>query len=135
MHKPTPKIPGIDSKSRGFINRELALLAVSLTVAIAIPAAPVRATPLAKSPSTDVPTSNQIAPVPANCRRTSVQVPIGVRREPSFDSDLVGVLLRGTRVSIENLGANGWVPISAPYQGYVYAGYLTECGPSPTVPL
>jgi len=30
-------------------------------------------------------------------------------------------------VTIQNLGENGWVPITAPIQGYVYGGFLGAC--------
>ncbi|WP_071884109.1 SH3 domain-containing protein [Allocoleopsis franciscana] len=47
-----------------------------------------------------------------------------VRQSPSINSAVVGVVPNNRNVTIENKGANGWVPISDPLQGYVSAAYL-----------
>ncbi|HBB34210.1 MAG TPA: hypothetical protein DDZ80_24595 [Cyanobacteria bacterium UBA8803] len=72
-------------------------------------------------------TSCQESPPPKNCREVSARGGLYVRQEPSINSDVVGVVPNGRNVTIENRGANGWVPISAPLQGYVSAAYLTYC--------
>ncbi len=65
---------------------------------------------------------------PANpCRQVSAQGGLYVRREPDIDSPRVELLPNGTKVQIESLGANGWVPITFPQNGFVSARYLTSC--------
>lgn len=71
--------------------------------------------------------SCQESPAPKNCREVSQRGGLYVRREPSTNSAVVGVVPIGRNVTIENRGANGWVPISVPLQGYVSAAYLTYC--------
>ena len=71
--------------------------------------------------------SCQSSPPPKNCREVSRRGGLYVRQEPLSNSNVVGVVPNGRNVTIENRGANGWVPISAPLQGYVSATYLTYC--------
>ena len=71
--------------------------------------------------------SCQESPAPKNCREVSQRGSLYVRREPSTNSAVVGVVPNGRNVTIENLGTNGWVPISAPLEGYVSAANLTYC--------
>lgn len=71
--------------------------------------------------------SCQKSPAPKNCREVSQKGSLYVRREPSTNSAVVGVVPNGRNVTIENLGTNGWVPISAPLEGYVSAANLTYC--------
>jgi len=71
--------------------------------------------------------SCQESPAPKNCREVSQKGSLYVRREPSINSSVVGVVPNGRNVTIENRGANGWVPISVPLQGYVSAANLTYC--------
>lgn len=71
--------------------------------------------------------SCQSSPPPKNCREVSRNGGLFVRQEPSNNSNVVGVVPNGRNVTIENTGANGWVPISVPLQGYVSATYLTYC--------
>lgn len=71
--------------------------------------------------------SCQESPPPKNCREVSARGGVYVRQDPSINSDVVGVVPNGRNVTIENRGANGWVPISVPLQGYVSAAYLTYC--------
>ena len=72
-------------------------------------------------------TSCQSSPPPQNCREVSAKGGLAVRRESSVKSTVVGVVPNGRNVTIDNRGVNGWVPISAPLQGYVSASYLTYC--------
>ncbi len=69
----------------------------------------------------------QSSPAPANCREVAARGGLNVRREPSANSAVVGVVPRGRNVTIENRGVSGWVPISAPFQGYVSSNYLRYC--------
>jgi uncharacterized protein YgiM (DUF1202 family) len=69
----------------------------------------------------------QSSPGPANCREVAARGGLNVRREPSVNSAVVGVVPRGRNVTIENRGVSGWVPISAPFQGYVSSNYLRYC--------
>ncbi|MEW5859911.1 MAG: SH3 domain-containing protein [Cyanobacteriota bacterium] len=71
--------------------------------------------------------SCQESPPPNNCREVSARGSVYVRQDPSINSDIVGVVPNGRNVTIENRGANGWVPISVPLQGYVSAAYLRYC--------
>lgn len=71
--------------------------------------------------------SCQESPPPNTCREVSARGGVYVRQEPSINGDIVGVVPTGRNVTLENRGANGWVPISVPLQGYVSAAYLTYC--------
>ncbi|AFZ17995.1 SH3 domain-containing protein [Allocoleopsis franciscana] len=71
--------------------------------------------------------SCQESPAPTKCRAVSKRGGLYVRQEPSINSAGVGAVPNGRNVTLENLGANGWVPISAPLQGYVSAANLTYC--------
>lgn len=65
---------------------------------------------------------------PANtCRRVTADGGLYVRREPDVNSPTVELLPNGTKVQIESLGANGWVPITSPNNGFVAAEYLARC--------
>jgi len=59
-----------------------------------------------------------------NYRRVIATAGLRVRQEPSINSPILGYLANGQRITIVNRGANGWVPISSPIQGYVSAAYL-----------
>lgn len=74
-------------------------------------------------------TSCQSAPPPpSNCRQvSSASGGLNVRQSPSINSAIVGEVVNGRYVTIQNPGANGWVPISVPLQGYVSADYLVYC--------
>ena len=62
-----------------------------------------------------------------NCRRVVRLDGSRVRQTPSTNSPIRGRLNRGQRVTIVNRGANGWVPVSAPINGYVFAETLGIC--------
>ena len=63
-----------------------------------------------------------------NCRQVSSGVTaLNVRRAPSLTAEVVGTVSGGSNVAIEGLGADGWAPISAPFEGYVSTNYLTTC--------
>lgn len=62
------------------------------------------------------------------CRQVSSAAGgLNVRQSPSMDAEIVGVVANGRNVSIQSLGAEGWVPITAPLEGFVSARYLTGC--------
>ena len=64
---------------------------------------------------------------PTSCRRVVAQRGTNVRQAPSNDTGSVGLVASGRRVTIDNLGENGWVPITVPLKGYVLAGNLGYC--------
>ncbi|WP_424100582.1 SH3 domain-containing protein [Moorena producens] len=66
-------------------------------------------------------------PSEENCREVSAPQGLNVRKSPSFDGDIIGIIADGSKVTIVNRGSNGWVPISAPLQGYVTGKYLIYC--------
>ncbi|WP_226587991.1 SH3 domain-containing protein [Microseira wollei] len=49
---------------------------------------------------------------------------LNVRRQPTVNSEAIGIIRSGRTVTIQSLGENGWIPITAPLQGYVYGGLL-----------
>ncbi|MFB2977143.1 SH3 domain-containing protein [Microseira sp. BLCC-F43] len=62
----------------------------------------------------------------SSCRRVVTNgTPLNVRSRPG--GRIIGKLRNGTRVTIVNRGANGWVRISRPMRGYVSSRYLTYC--------
>jgi uncharacterized protein YgiM (DUF1202 family) len=73
-----------------------------------------------------VPPSETATPLD-NCREVAVRGTTRVREEPSIKSPIKGVLTYLQRVTIVNRGENGWVPISGPVSGYMYAADLRYC--------
>lgn len=67
------------------------------------------------------------APPPSSCRRVVSDRGIPARQEPSNDSKVVGYISSGRRVILTGRGANGWVPISIPFKGYVPSAQLVYC--------
>lgn len=96
------------------------------------------ATPLAASESSSLLDSAQQARSHSilmaqanNCRQVLPNITaLNVRQAPSLTADVVGVVPGGRDVTLESLGADGWAPIAAPYEGYVAANYLTQCDSS-----
>ena len=68
-----------------------------------------------------------LAQVPDSCRQVIAKNGLNVRRQPTANSEAVGIIDSARNVTIQNLGENGWVPITAPIQGYVYGGFLGAC--------
>ncbi|NET32173.1 MAG: SH3 domain-containing protein [Cyanothece sp. SIO1E1] len=74
----------------------------------------------------------------ANCRRVLTgdnALSLNVYSNPG--GSITSRLENQDEVTIVNRGANGWVPISAPFSGYVIASYLKLCnqvGNPPTQP-
>lgn len=63
----------------------------------------------------------------SSCRRVAVKEGMAVRQNPSLNGAVLGTLIDGQEISIVNRGANGWVPISSPINGYVLAVGLVMC--------
>ncbi len=95
-------------------------------------ATPVLATPSApESISLQNQKETLVAQLAENCRAVSAVGGLRVRQAPSLNAPIVDVLPNGRTVAIENLGRNGWIPISYPVNGYVSANYLNGCPPVP----
>lgn len=62
-----------------------------------------------------------------NCRKVFVDGVLRVRQAPSTSSPILGVLESGQRVTIQNRGKDGWVPISSPINGYIPSIVLSSC--------
>ncbi|MBE9124375.1 SH3 domain-containing protein [Tychonema sp. LEGE 07199] len=77
-----------------------------------------------------------LAQIPNSCRQVIASSGLNVRQEANSNSQAVGIIGSGRTVTIQSLGENGWVPITAPLKGYVYGGFLGECetanSPPPT---
>ncbi len=77
-----------------------------------------------------------LAQIPDSCRQVISNNGLNVRQEATTNSKAVGIIGSGRTVTIQSLGENGWVPITAPLKGYVYGGFLGECqaanSPPPT---
>ncbi len=69
-----------------------------------------------------------LAQVPASCRQVIARGGLRVREKPSANSRVVGTVQTNRNVTIQtDVTNNGWVPISTPLPGYVYAQYLGMC--------
>lgn len=68
-----------------------------------------------------------LAQVPDSCRQVIARNGLKVRRQPTANSEAIGLIDSARNVTIQNLGENGWVPITAPIQDYVYGGFLGAC--------
>lgn len=67
------------------------------------------------------------SPPPNNCRLVISTTGVPARQEPANDSKVLGYISSGRRVIIAGRGANGWVPISVPFRGYVPSDRLAYC--------
>jgi len=66
---------------------------------------------------------------PPNCRRVVARSGAAIRQSPGTGSAILGEVASGRRVTIENRGVNGWVPISVPLKGYISSSTLANCVP------
>jgi len=77
-----------------------------------------------------------LAQASENFRLVIARNGLNVRRQPTANSEAVGIIDSARNVTIQSLGENGWVPITAPIQSYVYGGFLGACeaatAPPPT---
>lgn len=69
----------------------------------------------------------ETSPPPSNCRRVQTNGVLDVLQEPTTNGVVLGSIPNGRRVTIENRGANGWVPITVPLVGYVSSNNLAYC--------
>lgn len=60
-----------------------------------------------------------------SCREVDVNTALNVRRQPG--GRVIGTLQNGQNVNISGEPMNGWVSISGPMDGYVFARYLNYC--------
>lgn len=89
-----------------------------------------------QAPSLQTSDGYQIAQL-TNCREVDVNTALNVRRQPG--GQVVGTLNDNQNVTIAGEPANGWVRISGPMDGYVFARYLNYCAgaaaPTPSQPI
>ena len=78
----------------------------------------------ATTPTTPTPPAT---PTTSKCRQIQSTGGIAVRQIASGNATVVGTLNNGTQVTIVNRGANGWVPISAPVNGFIPSAFLILC--------
>lgn len=77
----------------------------------------------------------QLAQTSGNCRQVRIRNGLYVFDKPSIKGSVVGFLDYGQNVTIRNRGKNGFVPISFPVRGYVFAEFLNLCKfVTPTLP-
>jgi len=62
-----------------------------------------------------------------SCRLVSAEASIPVWLGPAESGLISGYIADGQTVTIENLGSDGWVPISEPASGFIEAENLTYC--------
>ena len=80
-----------------------------------------------------------LAQVPDSCRQVIARNGLNVRRQPTANSEAIGIIdsarnvtiqslgENGRRVRIESLGTDGWVPITVLVRGYVQTENLAYC--------
>ncbi len=80
-----------------------------------------------------------LAQVPDSCRQVIARNGLKVRRQPTANSEVIGIMdsarnvtiqslgENGRRVTIESLGRDGWVPITVLLRGYVQTENLAYC--------
>ncbi|BAZ09039.1 hypothetical protein NIES4071_08450 [Calothrix sp. NIES-4071] len=69
----------------------------------------------------------QLAKNSNNCRQVRTMNGLYVFDQPSIKGSVIGFLDYGQDVTIRNLGKNGFVPISSPIKGYIFAKFLNSC--------
>jgi uncharacterized protein YgiM (DUF1202 family) len=88
----------------------------------------------ANTNKTQIQGESLLAQVPDSCRQVIARNGLNVRRQPTANSEAVGIIDSARNVTIQSLGENGWVPITAPIQGYVYGGFLGGCEAATALP-
>jgi uncharacterized protein YgiM (DUF1202 family) len=80
-----------------------------------------------------------LAQASENCRLVIARNGLNVRRQPTANSEAIGIIdsarnmtiqslgEKGRRVTIESVGTDGWVPITVPLRGYVQTENLAYC--------
>ncbi|MGB7444729.1 MAG: SH3 domain-containing protein [Coleofasciculaceae cyanobacterium] len=66
----------------------------------------------------------QVAQV-SNCREVDVNTALNIRQQPG--GRVIGTLSDAQNVNISGEPNNGWVEVTTPMEGYVFAGYLNYC--------
>ncbi|MGB3311454.1 MAG: SH3 domain-containing protein [Nodosilinea sp.] len=103
----------------------------TVLVTLGLSAAPVAA--IASVTATDSP---QTAPLLAqidSCRQVTTNINgLNVRQGPTLTANVIGVVPGGNTVTLDNIGQNGWAPITEPFNGYVSTSYLVYCSPAAT---
>ncbi|MBD1940378.1 SH3 domain-containing protein [Microcoleus sp. FACHB-68] len=62
----------------------------------------------------------------ANCRRVNTNASdLNVRSSPN--GPITGSVAKGTLLTVDSVGNDGWVLISSPQKGYVFGQYLGTC--------
>jgi uncharacterized protein YgiM (DUF1202 family) len=109
--------------------KKYSILASSLLLSSTVFSAPTLAVNPANSESTRLPNQSEylVAQAEDTCRQVTARTSLNVRQQPTVNSPVVGNINSGRNVTIQNQGANGWVSISAPVEGYVAANFLAPC--------
>ena len=63
----------------------------------------------------------------SSCRQVAATDGLEVYQSPSLNAGFLGTVVDGQQVTIVNRGDDGWVPISAPVNGYVLGVGLIFC--------
>jgi uncharacterized protein YgiM (DUF1202 family) len=69
----------------------------------------------------------QLSQASDRCRQVTAERGLYVREKPTVYSTAIGIVAYGRNVEIAGGVTNGWVPISAPLNGYVYADWIGSC--------
>lgn len=75
-------------------------------------------------PSLQTSVGYQVAQV-NNCREVDVNTALNIRQQPG--GRVIGTLSDGQNVNISGEPENGWVQVTTPTEGYVFASYLNYC--------
>jgi hypothetical protein len=68
-----------------------------------------------------------LAQASENCRQVIARNGLNVRRQPTANSEAIGLIDSARNVTIESIGTDGWVAITVPLRGYVQAENLAYC--------
>ncbi|BAZ40457.1 SH3 type 3 domain protein [Calothrix sp. NIES-4101] len=112
--------------------RKLPVVSTTLLLAATIFVAPTFANEIEQTQGFESSSSERsgylLAQVPASCRQVIARSGLRVREQPSINSRVIGTIQNNRNVTIQtDVNTNGWVPISTPLPGYVYAQYLGMC--------
>lgn len=72
-------------------------------------------------------TNKTLAQTSYSCHQVIAKRGLYVREKPTVYSNAVGVIAYRRNVEVAGGITNGWVPISAPLKGYVYADWIGRC--------
>ncbi len=77
----------------------------------------------------------QVAQASGVCRQVTARGGLYVREQPNVYSRAIGAVPYGANVTVLAPQLEGWVPVSAPLQGYMFSVYLAPCNPVSTAPV